>query len=144
MNAINNIANTSNTRIVIPGIGNISVPAYVELMKLLEGWENRENIFGAKFNSYFVPALASYLRATGRPYEANLVKEKAICHMCWSFENQRLVAVQFAKRWEKPGVYTLDTVEDEWFSYENEHQYHGEAAWEVIRDFCAPVVMNFR
>lgn len=141
--SINNIANINTTSIILPGIGELSIPAYNELMKLVNGWNNRDNIFDMKYNQYFIPMLASYLKVTGKPYEADVIRSKAI-QMVWTFENGRLVAVQWCKRWEKPGVYTTDTMEDEWCLIEIPHKYHGAAAWEAIRDLCCPVAMNFR
>ena len=141
MNAINN---TTNTTIIAPGIGTISIPAYVELMKLLEGWNNRDNIFDMKYNPYFIPALCAYLKATGKPYEADVVRSKSI-QMVWTFEDVRLVSVQWANRWTRGGVYITSEYHGEEFAVEGPtHQYYGAAAWEAIRDFCIPVVMNFR
>ena len=139
MNAIN------NTTITLPAIGTISIPAYIELTKLLEGWNKRDNIFDMKYNQYFIPTLVSYLKVTGKPYEADVIRSKAI-QMVWTFNsNGKLENVQWANRWTRGGVYVTSEYHGEEFTVEGPtRQYFGVAAWETIRDFCIPVVMNFR
>lgn len=140
MNTINN----TNT-ITLPDIGTISIPAYVELTKLLEGWNKRDNIFDMKYNQYFIPMLASYLKVTGKPYEADIIRSKAI-QMVWTFNsNGKLKNVQWANRWTRGGVYVTSEYNGEEFTVEGPTQkYFGAKAWEAIRDLCCPVVMNFR
>lgn len=145
MNTINNIANTNTTTITLPAIGTISIPAYIELTKLLEGWNKRDNIFDMEYNQYFIPMLASYLKVTGKPYEAEAIQTKAI-QMVWTFNsNGKLENVQWANRWTRGGVYVTSEYNGEEFTVEGPtRKYFGAKAWEVIRDLCTPVVMNFR
>ena len=142
--SINNIANINTTSIILPGIGELSIPAYNELMKLLEGWNNRDNIFDMKYNPYLIPALASYLRATGKPYEADVIRSKAM-QMVWTFNsNGKLENVQWANRWTKGGAYIISEYYGEEFLVEGPtKKYFGAKAWEVIRDLCTPVAINF-
>lgn len=118
----------------VPGVGWITIPAYKEMQKLVDGVDKDEYIFNHwDFNLYFIPAVVAHLRKIGRTAEAETIKTYAISELVWTFENGRLHAVQYRNADVRPGVYFADGLE-----------FHSEAAWETIRDMCLPVVMQYR
>lgn len=117
----------------VPGVGWISVPAYNELTKLVNGVDNDAYIFSHwDFNQYFIPSLVAHLNKIGRKEDAAKVQNEAMS-LVWTFDNGRLQAVQHRNADVRPGVYFTDGQE-----------FHGEAGWETIRDLCIPVVMQYR
>lgn len=118
----------------VPGVGWISIPAYKEMQKLVDGVNAGEYVFNNwVFNQYFIPAVAAHLRKIGRTEEAEAIKTYAISELVWTFENGRLQAVQHRNADVRSGVY-----------FTGGQEFHGEAAWETIRDMCLPVVMQYR
>ena len=117
----------------VPGVGWISIPAYKEIQKLIDGVDNDAYLFSHwDFNLYFIPSLVAHLNKIGRKEDAAKVQNEAMS-LVWTFEHGRLQAVQHSNADVRPGVYFTDGQE-----------FHGEAAWETIRDLCIPVVMQYR
>ena len=136
--------NLENIRIQITKSISLSVEGYAEFSATKKWWEKEkshdcENLHWSG-NEYFIPALVEYYQED-ESIEAKKLKEWALSHN-WLFQkygNQyHLVSVE---RVSSPRVQVEDPETKEIIE---EYKYHPSVKWEVIRDSCLPVVINFK
>lgn len=136
---------TTNTSITIQITPNItlSLEGYEEFSATLRWWEKEKSHSCGTLhwsgNEYFIPTLVEYYREHESP-EWVKVKEWALSHN-WFFQKYgdqyHLVSVE---RVPNPKVQVEDPKTEEII----EEYKTSSVKWEALRDFCLPVVINFK
>ena len=138
------IMNISNANIIITvdGIGEISPTAYMELEKTKNLFEEGNDFFMETVNPYFVVGLYAYYKAKGKNALAALLKKEAM-KVDWTFNGNNLI-IEGRKSGAPFEVLVRDIYEYPNMTQTVEHKYDSTKGWEVIRDICIPVVLNFQ
>lgn len=131
MKTMNNINNTTVT------IGNItmSAAAYEEFYDLRMEVENSKVFRSWTCNPYFLIALYDYYKAEGNGMMTAKVKS-IIKNRDWFFDGTNLYVYPSDEQYEV----TVRQYNGKNFS---DKVYTGEKGFEVIRDLCMPVVLNY-
>lgn len=126
---------TMNTTITVGNI-TMSANAYEEFYKLRMEIENSKVFRYWDVNPYFLIALYDYYRATNNGRMSSKVKS-IIKNLDWLFDGANLYV------YESDGQYevTIRQYNGKDFS---DKVYTGDKAFEVIRDMCLPVVLNYK
>ena len=126
---------TMNTTITI---GNLSVSpaAYEEFYNLRMEVENSKTFREWTINPYFLIALYDYYKAEGNGMRMAKVKG-IIKSLDWLFDGANLYV------YPSDGQYEVTVRRYEGNTY-HDKRYIGDKAFEVIRDMCLPVVLNYK
>lgn len=135
MKTMNTNAKTMNTTITV---GNISLsPAgYEEFYELRMEAENSKVFREWTINPYFLIALYDYYKVEGNGMMMAKVKS-IIKNLDWFFDGANLYVYPSDEQYEV----TVRQYNGEDFS---DKTYTGNRAFEVIRDLCMPVVLNYK
>ena len=126
---------TMNTTITVGNL-NLSPAAYEEFYELRMEVENSKVFKYWDCNPYFLIALYDYYKTEGNGMM--MTKAKAIIkNLDWVFDGANLYT------YESDGQYEVTVRRYEGNTY-NDKVYTGEKAFEVIRDLCMPVVLNYK
>ena len=130
--------NTKNTNITVT-VGNISLSpaAYEEFYELRKEVENSKVFRDWTINPYFLIALYDYYRAERNGRMTTKVKS-IIKSLDWLFDGASLYTYSSDGQYE---VTVRKYNNDGTFS---DKIYTGEKGFEVIRDMCLPVVLNYK
>lgn len=126
---------TMNTTVTIGNL-TLSTTAYEEFYDLRMAIENRKSFDSWNHNPYFLIALYDYYRADGNGMMATKVKA-IIKSLDWLFDGDHLYT------YESDGQYEVTVRRYEGNTY-HDKRYTGERGFEVIRDMCLPVVLNYK
>ena len=135
--------NLENVRIQITKNISLSVEGYVEFSATKKWWEKEKTHDCGSLhwsgNEYFIPVLVEYYREE-QSLEAKNLKEWCLSHS-WGFdkwgEQYHLVYLVEAT---EPSVLVEDPETGEIIG----NYKFPSVRWEVIRDFCLPVAINFK
>lgn len=126
---------TMNTTITVGNLS-LSPAAYEEFYELRMKIENSKVFKYWDCNPYFLVALYDYYRAEGNGRMSSKVKG-VIKSLDWFFDGANLYV------YESDGQYEVTVRRCEGNTY-HDKVYTGEKAFEVIRDLCMPVVLNYK
>lgn len=135
MTTMNTNVKTMNTTVTV---GNITMTptAYEEFYELRMEVENSKLFRSWDVNPYFLIALYDYYRAEGNGRMSSKVKS-IIKSLDWLFDGANLYTYESDEQHEV----TVRQYNGGDFS---DKTYTGEKAFEVIRDLCMPVVLNYK
>lgn len=128
--------NTKNNATITVGNITMSVPAYEEFYELRMEVENSKVFRSWDVNPYFLIALYDYYRAEGNGRMSSKVKS-LIKSLDWLFDGASLYVYESDEQYKV----TVRQYNDGTFS---DKIYTGEKGFEVIRDMCTPVVLNYK
>lgn len=127
--------NTKNNTTITVNVLTMSPAAYEEFYELRMAIEQSKSFDNWSYNPYFLIALYDYYKAVN--YGAMMNKVKTIIKsLDWFFDGNHLYT------YESDGQYKVTVREYKGEAF-NDKVYTGEQGFEVIRDMCIPVVMNF-
>lgn len=126
----------SNTTVTVGNI-NLSPAGYEEFYELRMEVENSKVFRDWTCNPYFLIALYDYYKAEGNGMMSSKVKS-IIKSLDWLFDGASLYTYSSDGQYE---VTIRKYNNDGTFS---DKVYTGEKAFEVIRDMCLPVVLNYK
>lgn len=128
--------NTKNNTTITVGNLTLSTTAYEEFYELRKEVENSKVFREWTINPYFLIALYDYYRAEKNGMMSSKVKS-IIKSLDWLFDGANLYT------YKSNGQYkvTVRQYNDGTFS---DKIYTGEKGFEVIRDMCTPVVLNYK
>lgn len=126
---------TMNTTVTVGNI-TLSPAGYEEFYDLRMEVENSKTFREWTINPYFLIALYDYYRADGNGMMATKVKA-IIKSLDWLFDGDHLYT------YESDGQYEVTVRRYEGNTY-HDKRYTGDKAFEVIRDMCLPVVLNYK
>lgn len=128
--------NTKNNTTITVGNLTLSTTAYEEFYELRKEVENSKVFREWTINPYFLIALYDYYRAEKNGMMSSKVKS-IIKSLDWLFDGANLYTYKSDGQYEV----TVRQYNDETFS---DKIYTGEKGFEVIRDMCTPVVLNYK
>ena len=126
---------TMNTTITIGNLS-LSPAAYEEFYDLRMEVENSKVFRDWTCNPYFLIALYDYYKAEGNGMMMAKVKS-IIKNRDWFFDGASLYV------YPSDGQYEVTVRRYESNTY-HDKRYTGDKAFEVIRDMCLPVVLNYK
>lgn len=126
---------TMNTTITVGNL-NLSPAAYEEFYELRKEVENSKVFREWTINPYFLIALYDYYRAEGNGRMSSKVKG-VIKSLDWLFDGANLYV------YESDGQYEVTVRQYNGKDF-SDKVYTGERGFEVIRDMCLPVVLNYK
>lgn len=127
---------TMNTTITVGNL-NLSPAAYEEFYELRKEVENSKVFREWTINPYFLIALYDYYRAEKNGMMSSKVKS-IIKSLDWLFDGAHLYVYDSDGQYEV----TVRTYNNDGTHYDK--VYTGERGFEVIRDLCTPVVLNYK
>lgn len=128
--------NTKNNTTITVGNITMSAAAYEEFYELRMEVENSKVFKYWDCNPYFLIALYDYYKTEGNGMM--MTKAKAIIkNLDWVFDGANLYT------YESDGQHEVTVRRYEGNTY-HDKVYTGEKAFEVIRDLCMPVVLNYK
>lgn len=127
---------TMNTTITVGNL-NLSPAAYEEFYELRKEVENSKVFREWTINPYFLIALYDYYRAEKNGMMSSKVKS-IIKSLDWLFDGAHLYVYDSDGQYEV----TVRTYNNDGTHYDK--VYTGGKAFEVIRDLCTPVVLNYK
>lgn len=127
---------TMNTTITVGNL-NLSPAAYEEFYELRKEVENSKVFREWTINPYFLIALYDYYRAEKNGMMSSKVKS-IIKSLDWLFDDAHLYVYDSDGQYEV----TVRTYNNDGTHYDK--VYTGDKAFEVIRDLCTPVVLNYK
>ena len=130
-----NIKSENNITFTIDNF-TLSVPAYEEFYKLRTAIEQSKSFNDWDYNPYFLIALYDYYKATNNGRMSSKVKA-IIKNLDWLFDGANLYT------YESDGQYEVTVRKYEGNTY-HDKRYTGNKAFEVIRDMCLPVILNYK
>lgn len=126
---------TMNTTITVGNLS-LSPSAYEEFYDLRMEVENSKTFREWTINPYFLIALYDYYKAEGNGMRMAKVKG-IIKSLDWFFDGANLYVYPSDEQYKVTvRQYNGDTYHDK--------VYTGDKAFEVIRDLCTPVVLNYK
>ena len=128
--------NTKNNTTITVGNLTLSTTAYEEFYELRKEVENSKVFREWTINPYFLIALYDYYRAEKNGMMSSKVKS-IIKSLDWLFDGANLYTYKSDGQYEV----TVRQYNDGTFS---DKIYTGEKGFEVIRDMCTPVVLNYK
>lgn len=127
--------NTKNNTTITVNVLTMSPAAYEEFYELRMAIEQGKSFDNWSYNPYFLIALYDYYKAVN--YGAMMNKVKTIIKsLDWFFDGNHLYT------YDSDGKYKVTVREYKGEAF-NDKVYTGDKGFEVIRDMCIPVVMNF-
>ena len=126
---------TMNTTITVGNLS-LSPAAYEEFYELRMAIERKKFFDSWNYNPYFLIALYDYYRTEKNGALATKVKS-IIKSLDWLFDGANLYT------YESDGQYEVTVRRYEGNTY-HDKRYTGNKAFEVIRDMCLPVVLNYK
>ena len=129
--------NTKNNTTITVGNLTLSTTAYEEFYELRKEVENSKVFREWTINPYFLIALYDYYRAEKNGMMSSKVKS-IIKSLDWLFDGASLYTYSSDGQYE---VTVRKYNNDGTFS---DKIYTGEKGFEVIRDMCTPVVLNYK
>lgn len=127
--------NTKNNTTITVNVLTMSPAAYEEFYELRMAIEQSKSFDIWSYNPYFLIALYDYYKAVNYGAMMNKVKT-TIKSLDWFFDGAHLYT------YESNGQYKVTVREYKGEAF-NDKVYTGDKCFEVIRDMCIPVVMNF-
>lgn len=124
-----------NTTITVGNI-TMSATAYEEFYELRNAIENSKVFKYWDYNPYFLVVLYDYYKAEGNGKMSSKVKS-IIKSLDWLFDGANLYT------YESDGQYEVTVRQYEGDNF-SDKVYTGDKGFEVIRDLCAPVVLNYK
>ena len=128
--------NTKNNTTITVGNLTLSTTAYEEFYELRKEVENSKVFREWTINPYFLIALYDYYRAEKNGMMSSKVKS-IIKSFDWLFDGANLYTYKSDGQYEV----TVRQYNDGTFS---DKIYTGEKGFEIIRDMCTPVVLNYK
>lgn len=128
--------NTKNNTTVTVGNIILSPAGYEEFYDLRMEVENSKVFKYWDCNPYFLIALYDYYKAEGNGIMMTKVKA-IIKNLDWLFDGANLYV------YESDGQYEVTVRQYNGNTY-HDKRYTGDKAFEVIRDLCTPVVLNYK
>lgn len=128
--------NTKNNTTITVGNLTLSTTAYEEFYELRKEVENSKVFREWTINPYFLIALYDYYRAEKNGMMSSKVKS-IIKSLDWLFDGANLYTYKSDGQYEV----TVRQYNDGTFS---DKIYTGEKGFEIIRDMCTPVVLNYK
>lgn len=128
--------NTKNNTTITVGNITLSPAGYEEFYNLRMEVENSKVFRSWDVNPYFLIALYDYYRVEKNGMMSSKVKS-IIKSLDWLFDGANLYT------YESDGQYEVTVRRYEGNTY-HDKVYTGEKAFEVIRDLCMPVVLNYK
>lgn len=135
MTTMNTNVKTMNTTITVGNIS-LSPTAYEEFYELRREIEQSKRFDSEGCNPYFLVALYDYYKSLGYGMSATKVKS-IIKSLDWFFDGNHLYTYSSDGQYEV----TVRKYNGEDF---HDEVYTGERGFEVIRDMCLPVVLNYK
>lgn len=132
-----NTTKNSNTTITVNAL-TMSPAAYKEFYELRNAIEQNKHFdFESwSYNPYFLIAVYDYYKAIN--YGAMMSRVKSIIeNLDWFFDRANLYI------YESDGQYEVTVRQYNGNTY-HDKRYTGDKAFEVIRDLCTPVVLNYK
>ena len=128
--------NTKNNTTITVGNLTLSTAAYEEFYELRKEVENSKVFRYWDCNPYFLMALYDYYKVTNNGRMASKVKS-IIKNLDWLFDGANLYT------YESDGQYEVTVRQYNGKDF-SDKVYTGDRAFEVIRDLCTPVVLNYK
>lgn len=128
--------NTKNNTTITVGNLTLSTAAYEEFYELRMAIEQGKSFDNWSYNPYFLIAVYDYYKAINYGAMMNRVKS-IIKSIDWFFDGASLYI------YESDEQYKVTVRQYNGDTYHNK-VYTGERGFEVIRDLCTPVVLNYK